>query len=178
MKLSPKQARFVEEYLLDLNATQAAQRAGYSEKTAYSQGQRLLKHAEVQAAIQEAQQQRSERTQIDQDRVLREYGRLAFSDLRQVLQWNARKVELRDSEELDEDAAATVAEVSQTVTKDGGTLRVKLHSKTAALEALSRHLGLFDPQADVDPEEQARAIQAALREIEECTGHGAGPGAD
>ena len=70
MSLTPKQARFVEEYLLDLNATAAAKRAGYSERTAYAQGQRLLKHVEIAAAIQKAQEARSERTKIDQDWVI------------------------------------------------------------------------------------------------------------
>lgn len=70
MPLTPKQAAFAREYLVDLNATQAAIRAGYSEKTAYSQGQRLLKNAEVQAAIAEAQAQRAKRTELTQDYVL------------------------------------------------------------------------------------------------------------
>ena len=70
MSLTPKQERFVAEYLIDLNATQAAIRAGYSEKTAYSQGQRLLKNVEVAAAIQKALAERSERTKITQDYVL------------------------------------------------------------------------------------------------------------
>ncbi len=70
MSLTPKQARFVEEYLIDLNATAAAKRAGYSERTAYAQGQRLLKHVEIAAAIQKAQEARSERTRIDQDWVI------------------------------------------------------------------------------------------------------------
>lgn len=69
--LSPKQLRFVEEYLIDLNATQAAIRAGYSAKTAYSQGFDLLRKPEVQQAIDAAQKSRSERTQIDADYVLR-----------------------------------------------------------------------------------------------------------
>jgi phage terminase small subunit len=68
--LNPKQERFVAEYLTDLNATQAAIRAGYSQKTAYSLGQRLLKHAEIAAAIQKAMDQRSERTEITADSVL------------------------------------------------------------------------------------------------------------
>ena len=68
--LTPKQARFVEEYLIDLNATAAAKRAGYSERTAYAQGQRLLKNVEIAAAIQKAQEARSERTRIDQDWVI------------------------------------------------------------------------------------------------------------
>jgi phage terminase small subunit len=68
--VNDKQQRFAEEYILDLNATQAAIRAGYSAKTAYAQGQRLLKNAEVQAAITEAQKKRSERTAITADYVL------------------------------------------------------------------------------------------------------------
>jgi phage terminase small subunit len=68
--MTPKQARFVDEYLIDLNATQAAIRAGYSAKTAYSQGQRLLKDVEVAAAIEAAQEARIERVEITQDWVL------------------------------------------------------------------------------------------------------------
>ncbi len=67
MSLTPKQQLFVAEYLVDLNATQAAVRAGYSEKTAYSVGHENLKKPEVAAAIQEAMQARLERTKADQD---------------------------------------------------------------------------------------------------------------
>ena len=70
MKLTPKQQRFVEEYLVDLNATQAAIRAGYSAKTVNQQGPRLLVNVGVQAAIQAAQQERSVRVQCTQDSVL------------------------------------------------------------------------------------------------------------
>ncbi len=70
MALTPKQARFVAEYLIDLNASQAAKRAGYSEKTAEQQGHQLLKKTLVAAAIAEAQSDRSERTEITQDYVL------------------------------------------------------------------------------------------------------------
>ena len=69
-KLSAKQERFAREYLLDLNATQAAIRAGYSPKTAYSMGQRLLKNVEIQSAIQGAMDERSKRTEVDADYVL------------------------------------------------------------------------------------------------------------
>ena len=71
-KMTAKQDRFVEEYLCDLNATQAAIRAGYSKKTAYSQGQRLLKKVEMAEAIAEGQAERSERTEVTQDYVLAE----------------------------------------------------------------------------------------------------------
>jgi phage terminase small subunit len=69
-KLTAKQQRFVDEYLNDLNATQAAIRAGYSEKTAQEQSSRLLSNVMVQAAIQEAQNKRSERTEVTQDFVI------------------------------------------------------------------------------------------------------------
>ena len=69
-RLTPRQHRFVLEYLVDLNATQAAIRAGYSAKTAYSQGQRLLKNVEVAAAIQAGMDKRAKRTEITQDYVL------------------------------------------------------------------------------------------------------------
>ncbi len=70
--MTPKQEAFVREYLIDLNATQAAIRAGYSEATAYSQGQRMLKNVEVAAALTEAKEQRAEKCDIDALWVLRE----------------------------------------------------------------------------------------------------------
>ena len=68
--MTPKQIRFVEEYLIDLNATQAATRAGYSAKRAAEQGYQLLQKTTVQQAIQNAQQARSKRTEITQDEVI------------------------------------------------------------------------------------------------------------
>lgn len=80
-ELTPRQAAFVDEYLLDLNATQAAIRAGYSEKTAYSQGERLLKDAEISAEIDRRKIKRSERTQIDAAWVLKRLADEAEADL-------------------------------------------------------------------------------------------------
>ena len=70
-KLTPKQQRFVDEYLIDLNATQAAIRAGYSPKTAEQQGFQLLKKTSVSEAIEQAQQERQKRTLVTQDDVIR-----------------------------------------------------------------------------------------------------------
>ena len=70
-KLTPKQQRFVDEYLIDLNATQAAIRAGYSEKTAYSIGDENLKKPEIKKAVEQAQQERQKRTLVTQDDVIR-----------------------------------------------------------------------------------------------------------
>ena len=93
MSLSPKQRRFVEEYQIDLNASQAAIRAGYSEKTAYSAGQRLLKHVEVAGCIAEAQGQAAKRLDYGLERVLAELAGLAF-DVEEKSQDRIRALEL------------------------------------------------------------------------------------
>lgn len=85
--LTPQQARFVEEYLVDLNATQAAIRAGYSARTAYSQGQRLLKHVEVAKAIKAAMDARSERVSVTADDVLRELWSIATADANDLIEY-------------------------------------------------------------------------------------------
>lgn len=89
--LTPKQERFVSEYLLDLNATQAAIRAGYSERTANEQGARLLAKVSVAAAIAEAQAARSERTKIDADYVLRQAVKLHERCMQEVVPLTDRK---------------------------------------------------------------------------------------
>lgn len=77
-KLTAKQKKFVEEYLIDLNATQAAIRAGYSPNTAQEQSSRLLSNVMVKNEIDKAMAERSRRTGINQDRVLRELAKIAF----------------------------------------------------------------------------------------------------
>ena len=80
MPLNERQKRFCDEYLIDLNATQAAIRAGYSPKTAYSLGQRLLKKVDIQEYLQKRLKNREERTEVTQDRVLKELAKVAFHE--------------------------------------------------------------------------------------------------
>ena len=148
--LTPKQQRFVDEYLVDLNATQAAIRAGYSAKTAGSIANETLTKPEIAAAIQQAMQDRSDRTQITADAVLQELGRIGFSDMRVFATWGANGVTLNESASLKDDSARCVAEVSETRTKDGGAIRFKLHDKVAALEKIAKHLGMFGEKASED----------------------------
>lgn len=148
--LMPKQARFVEEYLIDLNATNAAKRAGYAEKTSYSIGQRLLKHVEIQTAIEAAKARRSQRTEINQDAVIKEIAKVAFGDIRTVMEWGPHGVRLKDSSELPDDASALVAEVSETTTESGGSLKLKVNDKLKALELLGKHLGIFEKNNKLD----------------------------
>jgi len=148
-ELTDRQRRFVDEYLIDLNASEAARRAGYSAKTANVQGPRLLGNVSVAAAIAKAQTRRSERTQITQDAVLTELARIGFSDMRRFSTWGPNGVTLIDSDSLDEDAARCVAEVSQSTSKDGGKLSFKLHDKVSALEKIGKHLGMFIDRHDI-----------------------------
>ena len=141
--MTPKQRRLVEEYLIDLNATQAARRAGYGERWACHQGCRLLRNRNVAAAIAKAQVERAERTRVTADQVVTELAKVAFGDPRKLLSWGPKGVVLRESAELTEAEAALVSEVAETRTSTGGTRRVKLHCKLTALTALGRHLGLF-----------------------------------
>jgi phage terminase small subunit len=142
-KLTPKQKRFVAEYLIDLNATAAAIRAGYAKKTANKQGPRLLVNVGIAEAIAQAMQIREKRTEVTQDAVINELRRIAFLDPRRVITWGPDGIELIDSSTLTEDEAACVVEASETITESGGTKRIKLADKIQALTLLGKHLGMF-----------------------------------
>lgn len=134
MELTPKQERFVAEYLIDLNATQAAIRTGYSAKTAASQGARLLKQGGVARAVQAAQQARAVRTEITQDRVLQELARIAFFDIRRLYRADGS---MKDPCELDADTAAALAsiEVKEELERGGGEDALQEPPASAAASA-------------------------------------------
>jgi len=157
--LTEKQRRFVEEYLVDFNATQAAIRAGYSEKTAYSQGQRLLKHVEVSADIKEAIDERRKAAQMDALDVLQEFSRLARSDILNYVSFDEHGVALKDSSLLTEDQARCISEVSETVNAQGiRSVKFKLYDKNRALENLAKHLGLFVDRVEVTTKTHEQAL--------------------
>ena len=147
--MTPKQERFVEEYLVDLNATQAAVRAGYSAATAEVQGPRLLGNVRVAAAIAETQAARSKRTAISADRVVAELAKIAFANMADYMQPNGDSY--LDFSALTRDQAAALQEVTvEEFVKGRGEdkrdvrrVKFKLADKRAALVDLGRHLGLF-----------------------------------
>lgn len=177
-RLSAKQQKFVAEYLVDLNATQAAIRAGFSAKTARSQGQRMLTNVDIAEAISKAQEKRSQRTGITQDRVLAELAKIAFADIRKAVRWgrnpgdttseNAEPnglgiypVSLIPSEEMDDDTAGAVSEVSLTQTG----IKIKMHDKRAALIDIGKHLGMFSGKEGEDADEAPTlTINIAVRD--------------
>ena len=153
-KLTPKQQLFVLEYLKDLNATQAAIRAGYNAKNADVTGPRMLGNVRIAVAIQESMNVRSKQCEIEADAVLRELARLGFSNMRNYAEWGPGGVKLKDSSELTDDMSAAVFVISETRTATGRTFRFKLHDKISALEKLGKHLKLFTDVLRMSPAEE------------------------
>jgi phage terminase small subunit len=150
-KLTDKQQRFVDEYLIDpTNQTQAAIRAGYPPKTACEQASRLLTNVKVKEAIEKEMAERAKRTGITKDRVLQEIAKIAFANMKDFVKWTPDRVYLIHSDELSDIDAAAIAEVSETIGEFGTSVKIKLHDKKGTLELLGRHLGLFNDKLDVN----------------------------
>ncbi len=150
--MTPKQARFVSEYLIDLNATAAAKRAGYSEKTAEKIGHQLLEKTRVAAAIAAAMNKRGVRTEITADRVIKELADVAFLRSDEVFTIDGGHVTVKNTAEMSDAARRALISASQTVTAAGGTITVKLCDKIKALELLGRHLGMFTDKIRLEGE--------------------------
>ena len=136
--LTPKQRRFVDEYLLDFNATAAMRRAGY--RTDHRNARQLRQHPAIQAALAERFAERRAQSAELEARIVQELCRIAFADPRGLMRWGPEGVELVPSEELSPEQAAGVAEIS--AHKKIG-IRLKKHDKIKALELLGRHIGMF-----------------------------------
>ena len=148
-KLNDKQQCFVDEYLIDLNATQAAIRAGYSVKTADQQGSRLLANVKVQQAVSEKMAERSRRTGVNQDRVVMELAKIAFVNASDVI--NPEDATVRDGASDDDTAAIQSVKVKVIPTKEGAGIEreIRLSDKWKALELLGKHLGMWSDKLDV-----------------------------
>ena len=153
MKLTPKQMRFVDEWLIDFNGKQAAIRAGYSAKTAEATAARLLRNVKVQAEISRRQKDLQRRTEISQDRVVKELARIAFADasdyacIETYMYENKdgtlsplQVVSPKDTGALSDDQRAAIAGIKQ----GANGIEIKLHDKIKALELLGRHIGMFN----------------------------------
>lgn len=144
MPLSPRRSRFVTEYLVGLNATQAAIRAGYSPRTAKQQGSRLLTHVDVIAAMEARQEDLADENTVTPERVVAELARIAFARYGTYAKLEGDELILTDTDDLPDGADAAISEITQVTTVTGKrTVRVKLHNKIDALDKLGRVLGLF-----------------------------------
>ena len=192
-KLTPKQQRFADEYLVDLNGKQAAIRAGYSEKTAEAQASRLLSNAKVQHYIQKRKQDRVERTEITQDMVLYELASIAFSnaaDYAKVVEKEAT-IQTDDGEEIqifDKDGNPVMyrtvepvltSELTEkqkralsVIKKGRDGFEIKPYDKLRALELLGKHIGMFQDRVEVTGEVNNPMAGLTTEELKKLIGDG------
>ncbi len=159
--LTPKQQRFVDEYLIDLNAAAAARRAGYAEKRADAMGHENLRKPEIAAAIAQAQAERAKRTQIDADWVLRRLAAMADADLADLYGPGGTLRPVSDWPEVWRRGLVVGVEVDEIrvgAESIGATKKAKIADRLKALELIGRHVAV-----------------GAWREKVEHTGPGGGP---
>lgn len=141
--LTAKQAQFVYEYLIDLNATQAAIRAGYSADTARQMGAENLSKPSIKKAIETAMRARQVRTMVSADRIIEQLSRIAFADMCHYAVWGGKgeMIDILPSDQVD---GAAIKEITETVTDNGVKRTLKLKDSVKALELLMRHNGMLD----------------------------------
>jgi phage terminase small subunit len=179
--LTGKQKLFVEEYLVDLNASRAAVRAGYQGKWAGNCGRRNLQKPHVRAAIEEAQAPRLAEIDLDARRVLAELARIAQANVLDYMRFDAAGEPVVDLRRLDREQASALSEVVVEEVKPAKgaakrKVRFRLHDKLGALDKLAKHYGLYRERpgpetADGaeagprhDPRQVARAVIAILEQ--------------
>lgn len=144
--MTQKQKRFIEEYLIDLNATQAAIRAGYSPDTAQQTGSENLSKPVIRAQIDRAMAERSKRTGVNAERVIQELAKIAFVNAAEVIDPKTATVK---EDALPEDTAAIQSVKVKTFGEDGLEREVKMADKLKALELLGKHLGMFKDRIEL-----------------------------
>lgn len=157
--LSEKQLIFCKEYMTDFNATRSAIRAGYSEKSAHVQANRMLKNDKVKTYIAKHKAERIEKLDITAENVLKEIANVAFFDIRNIFDGNY----LKQVSDLDDKTARAVSSVKSRIEKTDGenfaeVIEVKSNDKLKALDMLSKHLGLYEN--DNKQKETSKTIEA------------------
>lgn len=162
--LTPKQALFVREYLVDLNATQAAARAGYSKRTASEQSARLLGDVRIQEALNAATKKRSEKVGFSAENTLKELQNIVHFNIKNVFDNDGKLKSIKD---LDDSVASAIASVEFSTNLEGdGSRIIKLrpYDKTKAVDMAMKHFGLFEK----DNEQQGSVVAAILKARERC----------
>jgi phage terminase small subunit len=163
--MTDKQERFCQEYMIDLNATQAAIRAGYSEESANEQGSQNLAKLSIQDRLAELMAGRNQRTQVEQDKVIRELSFVAFSRFSEYVDWVAKgeelKMQFKGSADLDERQKAAIEQLK--IGKFGPELKLKDASK--ALNTLAVHVGMGTERVNVNNEFLGMTEDVLLRKV-------------
>jgi phage terminase small subunit len=157
-KLTEKQKKFCEEYIIDFNATQSAIRAGYSENTAKIISSQNLTKLNIQTYIQELIKGREKRTEITADMVVKELAKIAFFDIKKIFRKDGGLLNPCD---LDDDTSCVVSGIKARDVKNGDDIETiveyKLNDKIKSLELLGKHLGIFDRTIKIEDETKTNA---------------------
>ena len=171
--LTPKQEMFCKEYLIDLNATQAAIRAGYSEKTARSVGQENLTKPDIQERVQQLMEERSNRVQLEADEVMWELKNILQADLANYIEINedTGAIRARGFDDMPEGASRAIQSIEedriiredndgkQTTVHD--KFKFRLYNKERMIELAMKHLGMLNDKLELSGE----VIMNVRREI-------------
>jgi phage terminase small subunit len=165
-RLTLKQEVFVREYLIDLDAAKAVIRAGYhaTGQRAAEIGYQLLQKAPVREQIQAEMDARSRRTHITADQVVTELARVAFVDMSRIVRFEGGKMVITETKDLTEDERRALSEMSESVTENGHTRKVKVHDKLKALELLGRHLGMWKDKVELSGEVTLGSLLAQAKD--------------
>lgn len=157
-RLTAKQKRFIEEYLVDLNATQAAIRAGYSPHTAREIGCENLSKPHIRARVEKELAERSKRTGINQDRVIRELARIALVNPVDVI--NMDEATIKEMASADDTAAILSVKVKKIPSEEGTITEreIRMADKIKALELLGKHLGMFTDKFNINAEMAVKIV--------------------
>lgn len=164
-KNDTRQDRFCREYVVDFNGTQAAIRAGYSKKTAAEQSSRLLRNVNIQAKIKALTEKVAQKLEISQEKVLAEYAKIAFFDIRSIYNDNNA---IKNISEIGDDAAAAISGIKVLEEFEGSgkervhignTVEIKLNSKISALDSITDMLGYKAPSKIANTDSQGNDIQ-------------------
>lgn len=176
-KLTPMQAMFVGEYLKDLNGKRAAIRAGYAEGSAEVTASKLLRLTKVQGALSRLQRDISAAMQIGPEKVLREWGHIAFANTKDYIRVTEDGDAYIDLSNLTREQAAAISEIethdyvdARNKDENGKArevrrVKLKFHSKPQALEALSKHLGLFEADNNQRKEDRPEPTEDEWRRL-------------
>jgi phage terminase small subunit len=159
-KLTGKQERFVKEYVKDFNGSRAAIAAGYSKDTARVIASELLTKPNICDAVQRAAEKMTKKIEITQERIAEELSKIAFSDIKEFIEFNSKAVKIKDSKDVD---GAVIQEVSSHTGLRGTSTKLKLHDKMKALELLGRYKGMYKDVVIIPKE----AEKLSLEELEE-----------
>lgn len=146
---SKRYEEFCQQYIIDFNGARSATVAGFSKKTARIRASELLTKSNIQERIAELMKDRSERTQITQDMVVKELAILGFSDFTKFAKYTKGDgLMLENTKDIKGERTRAIKSMKQMTSKDGGSIAIKLHGKEKPLELLGKHVGMFEDVGD------------------------------